>query len=75
MTTALGALLLMIPVRWVYIAVFIFACMAVGLAAGTQTLGIALALSVVFVFTALALEPLVAEVPPNQSDEELGKSA
>jgi hypothetical protein len=53
MTTALGALLLMIPVRWVYIAVFIFACMAVGLAAGTQTLGIALALSVVcFVYLA-----------------------
>jgi hypothetical protein len=56
-------------------ALFIFACMAVGLAAGTQTLGIALALSVIFVFTALALEPLVAEFSPNQSDEEQGNSA
>jgi hypothetical protein len=53
-------------------ALFIFACMAVGLAAGTQTLGIALALSVFFVFTALALEPLVAEKSPNQSDEDQG---
>ncbi len=51
-------------------ALFIFACMAVGLAAGTQALGIALALSVLFVFTALALEPLVTEKPPNQSDED-----
>jgi hypothetical protein len=51
-------------------ALFIFACMAVGLAAGTQALGIALALSVFFVFTALALEPLVAENSPNQSDED-----
>ena len=42
-------------------ALFIFACMAVGLAAGTQALGIALALSIFFVFTALALEPLVKE--------------
>ena len=53
-------------------ALFIFACMAVGLAAGTQTLGIALSLSVLFVFTALTLEPLVAEKPPNQSDEDQG---
>lgn len=60
----LGALLLMIPVRWVY--------MAVGLAAGTQALGIALALSVLFVFTALVLEPLVAENPPSQSVEDQG---
>jgi len=51
-------------------ALFIFACMAVGLAAGTQALGIALALSVLFVFTALALEPLVTEKSPNQSDED-----
>jgi hypothetical protein len=53
-------------------ALFIFACMAVGLAAGTQTLGIALALSVIFVFTALALEPLVTQNSPNQSDEDQG---
>ena len=51
-------------------ALFIFACMAVGLAAGTQALGIAFALSVFFVFTALALEPLVANNSPNQSDED-----
>ena len=51
-------------------ALFIFACMAIGLAAGTQSLGIALALSVVFVFTALALEPLVTEDSSNQSDED-----
>jgi len=51
-------------------ALFIFACMAIGLAAGTQSLGIALALSVVFVFTALALEPLVIEDSSNQSDED-----
>jgi len=51
-------------------ALFIFACMAIGLAAGTQSLGIALALSVIFVFTALALEPLVTENSSNQSDEE-----
>ena len=53
-------------------ALFIFACMAVGLAAGTQALEIAFALSVLFVFTALVLEPLVAENPPNQSDEDQG---
>jgi len=53
-------------------ALFIFACMAVGLAAGTQALGIAFALSVLFVFTALVLEPLVAENPQNQSDEDQG---
>jgi hypothetical protein len=51
-------------------ALFIFACMAVGLAAGTQALGIALALSIFFGFTALILEPLVAEKSPNQSDED-----
>ncbi len=51
-------------------ALFIFACMAVGLAAGTQTLGIALALSVFFVFTALALEPMMVEKPLKQSEEE-----
>ncbi len=46
-------------------ALFIFACMAVGLAAGTQALGIALALSVFFVFTALILEPLITDDPPK----------
>jgi hypothetical protein len=51
-------------------ALFIFACMAVGLAAGTQALGIAFALSVFFVFTALALEPLVVEKASKQSDED-----
>jgi len=51
-------------------ALFIFACMAVGLAAGTQALGIALALSVFFVFTALALEPLATENSPKQSNED-----
>jgi len=50
-------------------ALFIFACMAVGLAAGTQALGIALALSVFFVFTAVALEPLAADNPPDQPDD------
>jgi len=50
-------------------ALFIFACMAVGLAAGTQALGIALALSIFFVFTALTLEPLVPEKPLDQTDE------
>jgi len=51
-------------------ALFIFVCMAVGLAAGTQALGIALALSIFFVFTAVALEPLAADNPPDQPDEE-----
>ena len=55
-------------------ALFIFACMAVGLAAGTQALGIAFALSIFFVYTALALEPLVAEDAPNQADEDQGPS-
>ena len=53
-------------------ALFIFACMAVGLAVGTQTLGIALALSVFFVFVALALEPVMVENPLNQTDEDQG---
>ena len=53
-------------------ALFIFACMAVGLAAGTQTLGIALALSIFFVFTAIALEPLITETPSKQPDEDQG---
>ncbi len=47
-------------------ALFIFACMAIGLAAGTQTLGIALALSVFFAFTALYLEPLSENSPKPQ---------
>ncbi len=51
-------------------ALFIFACMAVGLAAGTQALGIALALSIFFVFTALWLEPLYLEPPPEPSGED-----
>jgi hypothetical protein len=51
-------------------ALFIFVCMAVGLAAGTQALGIALALSVFFVFTALALEPLMVEKSSKQSEED-----
>ena len=53
-------------------ALFIFACMAVGLAAGTQALGIALALSIFFVFTAIALEPLFTETPSKQPDEDQG---
>jgi hypothetical protein len=53
-------------------ALFIFACMAVGLAAGTQALGIALALSILFVFTAIALEPMVTEMAPDQADEDQG---
>ena len=53
-------------------ALFIFACMAVGLAAGTQALGIALALSIFFVFTAVALEPLAADKPPVQADDNSG---
>ena len=48
-------------------ALFVFVSMAVGLAAGTQALGIALALSVFFVFTALALEPLATD-PPEATD-------
>ena len=52
-------------------ALFIFACMAVGLAAGTQTLEIALALSIFFVFTALALEPLMPADPPDQAGDKL----
>jgi len=51
-------------------ALFIFACMAVGLAAGTQALGIAFALSIFFVFTALALEPLLEEEPPVKPEED-----
>jgi hypothetical protein len=51
-------------------ALFIFACMAVGLAAGTQTLDIALALSVFFVFVALMLEPLVSGDHPGPLDED-----
>jgi len=47
-------------------ALFIFACMAVGLAAGTQALGIALALSIFFVFTALYLEPLMKDEPADK---------
>ena len=50
-------------------ALFIFACMAVGLAAGTQALGIALALSIFFVFTALALEPLMPDDPPGDQEK------
>ena len=50
-------------------ALFIFACMAVGLAAGTQALGIALALSIFFVFTAISLEPLAADNPADQPAE------
>jgi len=51
-------------------ALFVFVCMAVGLAAGTQALGIALALSIFFVFTALALEPLAADPSPNPPIED-----
>lgn len=51
-------------------ALFIFACMAVGLAAGTQALGIALALSIFFVFTAVALEPLAADKPVDKPDDK-----
>lgn len=51
-------------------ALFIFACMTVGLAAGTQALGIAFALSVFFVFTALALEPmLIRDETPQEEDD------
>jgi hypothetical protein len=53
-------------------ALFIFVCMAVGLAAGTQALGIALALSMFFVFTAISLEPLSADDPPEQPEENSG---
>jgi len=51
-------------------ALFIFACMAIGLAAGTQTLGIALALSMFFAFTALFLEPLQKEDSVTLPDED-----
>ena len=46
----------------------------IGLAAGTQALGIALALSIFFVFTALSLEPLIVEKPSEQVDEDQEKS-
>ena len=49
-------------------ALFIFASMAVGLAAGTQALGIALALSIFFLITALILEPLIPENPQKEED-------
>jgi uncharacterized membrane protein YhiD involved in acid resistance len=55
-------------------ALFIFACMAVGLAAGTQTLEIALALSVFFVYSALALEPLLEEDAVRPSEERIEKT-
>ena len=51
-------------------ALFIFACMAVGLAAGTQALGIALALSIFFVFTALSLEPLMKDDLPDDAGHD-----
>ncbi len=51
-------------------ALFVFVSMAVGLAAGTQALGIALALSLFFVFTALALEPLATDSSQNQASED-----
>lgn len=51
-------------------ALFIFACMTVGLAAGTQALGIAMALSIFFVFTALALEPMLPEKPPGEDQRD-----
>jgi len=51
-------------------ALFIFAGMTVGLAAGTQALGIALALSIFFVFTALALEPMLIKNEPDQVGED-----
>lgn len=51
-------------------ALFIFACMTVGLAAGTQALGIAMALSIFFVFTALALEPMLPENPPGEEKQD-----
>lgn len=50
-------------------ALFIFACMTVGLAAGTQALGIALALSIFFVFTALALEPMLKDAPGKGGED------
>ena len=53
-------------------ALFIFACMAVGLAAGTQALGIALALSVIFVFTAPALSSTQTRSTSPQSEEDPG---
>jgi hypothetical protein len=50
-------------------ALFVFACMAVGLAAGTEALGVALALSIFFAFTSLCLEPLIKD-DPEQAQEE-----
>jgi NADH:ubiquinone oxidoreductase subunit K len=38
-------------------AFFVFACIAVGLAAGTRTIGIALVLAVFFTFMILAVSP------------------
>jgi hypothetical protein len=46
-------------------AYFTFACIAVGLSAGTRTLGIALVLSTFFSFTMLAVTPRLRDARPN----------
>jgi len=46
-------------------AFFIFACIAVGLSAGTRTLGIALVLATFFSFTMLAVTPELDDAPPE----------
>ena len=46
-------------------AFFTFACIAVGLSAGTRTLGIALVLATFFTFTMLAVTPGLDDAPPE----------
>ncbi len=48
-------------------AFFTFACIAVGLSAGTRTLGIALVLATFFSFTMLAVMPGLDDAPPKPS--------
>ncbi len=46
-------------------AFFTFACIAVGLSAGTRTLGIALVMATFFSFTMLAVTPRLGDARPN----------
>ncbi len=51
-------------------AYFTFACIAVGLAAGTRTLGIALVMATFFSFTKLAVTPGLGDARPDTSSKE-----
>ena len=50
-------------------AYFTFACIAVGLAAGTRTLGIALVMATFFSFTKLAVTPGLGDTRPDTSSK------